>query len=66
MKMKKRHQQKLVLLSIVLFFMWNVPFVTIFDADFQVLGFPAFYVFIFAGWLLAIIIAFILLQKYYE
>ena len=63
MKMKKRHQQKLVLLSIVLFLMWNVPFVTIFDADFQVLGFPAFYVFIFCGWFVSIVIAFILLDE---
>ena len=51
MKMKKRHQQKLVVLGIVLFFIWNVPFVSIFNGDFQVLGFPAFYVYIFLSFL---------------
>ena len=65
MKMK-RHQQKLILLGVVLFFMWNLPFVTVFDADFQLFGFPAFYLFIFLGWLLAIVIAYLLLKKHYE
>ena len=64
--MKKRHQQKLVVLGIVLFFLWNVPFVTIFDSDFQIFGFPAFYIFIFLSWLIAIIIAYGILKKFYE
>ena len=66
MKMKKRHQQKLVVLAAVLFFLWNVPFVTIFDADFQILGFPAFYVFIFLSWLVSSIVAHRILKKFYE
>ncbi len=66
MKMKKRHRQKLVLLSIVLFFLWNVPFITIFDSDLQVFGFPVFYVFIFLSWFFTIVISFIILRKHYE
>jgi len=66
MKMKKRHQQKLVVLGIVLFFIWNVPFVSIFNGDFQVLGFPAFYVYIFLSWLVSIIIAYNILKRFYE
>jgi len=66
MKMKKRHQQKLILISIVLFFIWNVPFVGIFDGDAQVLGFPILYVFLFISWLLSIILTYIILKKFYE
>ena len=66
MKMKKRHQQKLVVLSIVLFLLWNVPFVTVFDADFQLFGFPAFYLLIFVTWAVAIIVAYIILNRFYE
>jgi len=66
MKMKKRHQQKLILVSIVLFFLWNVPFVTIFDGDAHVFGFPIFYVFIFLSWFLSIVLAYIILKKFYE
>ncbi|MDF0716697.1 hypothetical protein PY092_11095 [Muricauda sp. 334s03] len=64
--MKKRHQQKLILISIVLFFLWNVPFVTIFDGEAQIFGFPMFYVFIFLSWLVSIVLTYIILKKFYE
>jgi hypothetical protein len=64
--MKKRHQQKLILISIVLFFLWNVPFVGIFDMEGQILGFPILYVAIFSSWLLSIIFAYIILKKFHE
>lgn len=66
MKMKKRHQQKLVMIAIILFFLWNVPFVTILDVDFQVFGFPAFYIFIFLSWFIGIVVAYYILKKFYE
>lgn len=65
-KMKKRHQQKLILISIVLFFLWNVPFVTIFDGEAEIFGFPMFYVFIFLSWLVSIVLAYIILKRFYE
>ena len=65
-KMKKRHKQKLILISIVLFFLWNVPFVTIFDGDAEIFGFPIFYVFIFSSWLFSIVLAYIILKRFYE
>ncbi len=64
--MKKRHQQKLVLLSIALFVLWNVPFVSLYDAGQDILGFPSFYLFIFLSWLISIVISFIILKKFYE
>lgn len=66
MKMKKRHQQKLIILSVVLFFLWNVPFVSVFDGEGQLLGFPLFYIFIFFSWFIAIVVSFIILKKFYE
>ena len=66
MNMKKRHQQKLVFLAITLFLIWNVPFITVFDLDAQLFGFPAFYAFVFLSWLAVIIISYIILRKFYE
>lgn len=64
--MKKRHQQKFVILAVVLFFLWNVPFVSVFDGRAHLLGFPLFYIFIFVSWFIAIVISFIILKKFYE
>lgn len=66
MKLKKRHQQKFIVVSVMLFFLWNVPFVSIFDGEGQFLGFPTFYIFIFLSWLLSIIVSFFILKKFYE
>ena len=64
--MEKRNQQKLIALSVVFFFLWNVPFVSVFDSDYQLLGFPIFYLFIFLTWLLLIVISYLILKKFYE
>ncbi len=64
--MKKRHQQKLLLISLVLFLIWNVPFVSIFDGDYQLFGFPVFYVFVFLSWFFAIVASYIILKRFYE
>jgi len=66
MEIKKRHQQKFIVLSVMLFFLWNVPFVSIFDGDAHLFGFPIFYIFVFLSWLLSIVISFIVLKKFYE
>ncbi|QKX07223.1 hypothetical protein HN014_20685 [Aquimarina sp. TRL1] len=64
--MKKRHQQKLVVLSLTLFFLINIPLVFVFNESGQVLGFPKLYFFLFACWAIAILISAIVLNKYYE
>ncbi|KPM33840.1 Hypothetical protein I595_747 [Croceitalea dokdonensis DOKDO 023] len=63
--MKKRHQQKLVILAVVLFFLWNVPFVSIFNGFGHILGFPSVYIFIFCSWFIAIVISYIVLKRFY-
>jgi len=64
--MKKRHEQKLIVLSIALFLLFNVPFVLIFNYEGAVFGIPTFYFSIFSIWLLSIIISAIVLKRHYE
>ncbi|AXG69841.1 hypothetical protein KORDIASMS9_02069 [Kordia sp. SMS9] len=64
--MKKRHEQKLIVLAIALFLIFNVPFVLTFSVDGAFLGIPTFYFSIFSVWLLSIIISYIVLKRYYE
>lgn len=64
--MKKRHQQKLIVLSIALFLVFNVPFVLIFNFEGVIMGIPTFYFSIFSIWLLSIIVSGIVLKRHYE
>ncbi len=64
--MKKRHEQKLIVLSLALFFLFNIPFVLIFNFEGAVFGFPTFYFSIFSIWLLSVIISGIVLKRHYE
>lgn len=62
--MKKRHQQKLVILSIGLVIFVNVPIIFIFNSEFSILGVPVLYAYIFLVWLLSVIITFTVIKKY--
>lgn len=64
--MKKRHEQKLVILSIAVFIILNMPFVFIFNFEGAVFGIPVLYFFIFSIWLLSIIISYVVLKRHYE
>lgn len=64
--MKKRHEQKLIVLSIALFLIFNIPFLLIFNIEGAILGIPVFYFSIFSFWLLSIIISYIVLKRHYE
>ena len=64
--MKKRHEQKLIVLSFALFLLFNVPFILIFNLNGQVFGVPTFYFSIFSIWFLSIIISYIILKRHYE
>lgn len=65
-RMKKRHEQKLVVMAISLFLVFNIPFLLVFNLDGEVFGFPAFYFSLFFIWLLSIVISYIILSKHYE
>ncbi len=62
--MKKRHQQKLVILSIGLVFAFNLPLLFMFNEVDSVMGIPVMYLYIFGIWLLSIIITFVVLKRY--
>ncbi|WP_250432494.1 hypothetical protein [Hanstruepera flava] len=64
--MKKRHEQKLVVLALALLLLFNVPFLLIFNVEGQVLGIPIIYFSIFTIWFAAIIISYMILKRHYE
>ena len=64
--MKKRHEQKLVVLSITLFLIFNIPFVLVFNLEGAILGIPTFYFSVFSIWLLSIVVSYIVLIRHYE
>ncbi|AWM14986.1 hypothetical protein NHF50_14480 [Flavobacterium sp. NRK F10] len=64
--MKKRHQQKLVVLSIFLLLALNLPLLLLFDKAQVFFGLPLIYVYIFSIWFLAILLSIIIVNRYYE
>ena len=64
--MKKRHQQKLVVLSVLLLLVLNLPIVLLFDSADNVLGLPVIYIYIFSIWLFSVLMSLIVVQRYYE
>jgi len=64
--MKKRHEQKLLVLAFGLALVFNVPFVLILTKNIVILGVPFFYFAIFFIWLFSILFSFYVLNKYYE
>ena len=64
--MKKRHQQKLIFLSFILFLGLNFPIILLADSSTPVLGIPATLFYVFVWWLIGSVLSFIILHKYYE
>ena len=64
--MKKRHQQKLVVLSVLLLLVLNLPIVLLFDSADNVFGFPVIYIYIFSVWLFSVLMSWIVVQRYHE
>lgn len=64
--MKKRHQQKLVIVSLVLFIGLNLPILLLFDSSKSVFGFPAIYIYFFSIWLASVMVSLYIVKKYNE
>jgi hypothetical protein len=64
--MKKRHEQKLIILSFGLLILFSAPIILLFNSEKEVLGFPLIYVYIFAVWLFSALTSLIILKKYDE
>jgi hypothetical protein len=64
--MKKRHEQKLVILSVALFFLFNVPFLLIYNIEGAIWGIPVLFFSIFGIWLAGVILSMVILKRHYE
>jgi len=64
--MKKRHEQKLILLSAGLLIAFSIPISLLFNSEKEVLGFPRILVYIFFIWMVSIVISFFIVKKYDE
>lgn len=64
--MKKRHEQKFIILSLLLFLAVNFPLLLLFDSSASLAGLPIIYIYLFMVWLFSIIMSFILIKKYDE
>lgn len=64
--MKKRHEQKLVVLSIAMALLLNMPLILIFNENGAIFGFPTLYVAIFSVWFFSILFSFVIIKKHYE
>ncbi|MDP9958002.1 hypothetical protein [Epilithonimonas hungarica] len=64
--MKKRHEQKLIILSFGLFILFSAPMILLFNSEKELFGFPMIYAYIFGVWFFSIIISFVIFKKYDE
>lgn len=64
--MKQRHQQKLVIISMLLLIALNLPIVLLFDSADSVLGFPVIYIYIFSVWLFSALLSLLIIKRYHE
>jgi hypothetical protein len=62
--MKKRHTQKLVILSIGLVLFLNIPIVYIFNKNVAIMGVPLLYAYIFFVWLVSVVITYTVITRH--
>ncbi|MBE4949338.1 hypothetical protein [Chryseobacterium culicis] len=64
--MKKRHEQKLIILSVGLMIAFSIPISLLFNSDREVLGYPMILIYLFAVWMISIIISLVIVKRYDE
>ncbi|OYU84288.1 MAG: hypothetical protein CFE24_07325 [Flavobacterium sp. BFFFF2] len=64
--MKKRHQQKLIILSFALWVLFNFPLVLLFNSSDQVGGYPILSVYLFSVVCLSVLISWLVITIYHE
>jgi len=64
--MKKRHEQKLIILSVGLLIAFSIPVSLLFNNEREIFGYPMILVYLFAVWMISIIISFVIIKKYDE
>jgi ABC-type sugar transport system permease subunit len=64
--MKKRHEQKLVILSIGLMIAFSIPISLLFNSEREVFGYPMILIYLFVVWMVSIMISFVIVKKHNE
>lgn len=64
--MKKRHQQKMIIVSMILLVGFNLPIVLLFDSAQNLLGFPIIYIYFFSIWFFSILVSLLIVKRYNE
>ncbi|RLJ32082.1 hypothetical protein CLU97_1525 [Chryseobacterium sp. 7] len=64
--MKKRHEQKLIILSVGLMIAFSIPISLLFNSERKVLGYPMILIYLFAVWMISIVISFVIVKRYDE
>jgi ABC-type sugar transport system permease subunit len=64
--MKKRHEQKLIILSFGLLIAFSIPVSLLFNSDREIFGYPMILVYIFIVWMISILISLVIVKKYDE
>ncbi|MGN7866285.1 hypothetical protein [Chryseobacterium sp. 22458] len=64
--MKKRHEQKLIILSIGLMIAFSIPISLLFNSEKEVLGYPMILIYLFAVWMISIVISLVIVKRYDE
>ena len=64
--MKQRHQQKLIVISMILLIGLNMPIVLLFDNADSFMGFPIIYIYLFSIWLFSALLSLIIIKRYHE
>ncbi|MEW5675372.1 hypothetical protein ABGT15_03575 [Flavobacterium enshiense] len=64
--MKRRHEQKLIILSLLLLICFNMPILLLFDSAASLFGVPVIYFYIISICVFSIIISLYIVNKYHE
>ena len=64
--MKKRHIQKLILISVILLAALNMPLVLLFNSAGSVMGIPSILFYVFSVWGMSAIVSLIIIKRYGE
>lgn len=63
---EKRHEQKLVILSIGLMIAFSIPISLLFNSEKEVFGYPMILIYLFAVWMVSIVISLVIVKRYDE
>ena len=64
--MKRRHAQKLIIVSWALLVLFNAPILLLFDSTKSVFGLPMIYAYLFSVWLFSSVVSFFIFKRFDE